>query len=275
MIPMSSVFEIDRLQCAYQVKDHPVLYIERLAIPAGKLTAVLGMSGSGKSTLIEALGLMNNTIRAGQVLFHSKTGTVQLEQIWRRSSAMTRLRRDCFSFIFQDDYLMPHYTCSENVLIARLIQEKLPGPCPRILEEALEAMHLHENGLRKRYPNEVAGGQRQRLSFMRAILKDFEVLFGDEPTGNLDHQNSVDLFRMIREKIAGDGSTAVIVSHNIELSVEMADRIIILTRSQDPSQGLFRLNPEHIFTREKGQWENYPEPAMLTAFIKSILWKSS
>ncbi len=268
-----NVFVIENLKCSYPSSGKPILFIENLAIPKGKMTVILGRSGSGKSTLVEALGLMNNTIVAGEVNYFSPGGVVDLAQLWNKRKKVSAIRRNYFSFIFQDDYLMPYYTCVENMLIPRLIQHKMASALTgNFLDKPLEFLNLSGNGIMKQLPCQLAGGQKQRLSFIRAVIKDFDVLFGDEPTGNLDHANSGNLFDFIKEIIYEKFRTAVIVSHNVELSVEKADRIIVLTHCEDNTQSHFRLHPDHIFDRDiNNHWENFSNPQDLTDYIKLIL----
>jgi len=270
---VKDLFDIAALECSYPSNNLPVLFIERLTIPKGKMTVVLGRSGSGKSTLVEALGLMNNTISNGSACYFSPSGDEDLAAAWRRQKRAAAIRRDYFSFIFQDDYLMPYYSCQENMLITGLIQRKIPSDVAvRLLKKPLESLNLSGNGLLHQQPSLLAGGQKQRLSFIRAIVKDFDVLFGDEPTGNLDNTNSAVLFDFIRLVIAGGSRSAVIVSHNVELSVEKADRIIVLTPANDHSSAPYHLDPAHVFNRTgNGLWDNFPETRELISHIKSIL----
>ena len=268
-----NVFVIENLKCSYPSNRKPVLFIKNLAIPKGKMTVILGRSGSGKSTLVEALGLMNNTIAAGEVTYFSPGGVEDLAQLWNKRKKVSAIRRNYYSFIFQDDYLMPYYTCIENMLIPMLIQHKIVSAhTGNFLNKPLAFLNLSGNGMMKQLPCQLAGGQKQRLSFIRAVIKDFDVLFGDEPTGNLDYANSGNLFDFIKEIIHEKFRSAVIVSHNVELSVEKADRIIVLTPSEDHTQSHFTLQPDHIFDRDKNNhWENYSNPQDLTDYIKSIL----
>jgi putative ABC transport system ATP-binding protein len=266
-----SVFVIENLKCSYQNRGKTVVYIGRLEIPKGRLTVILGRSGSGKSTLIEALGLMNNTIQGGTIHYHSPLGVIDLAKIWHAAKQVANIRKDYFSFIFQDDYLMPHYTCFENTLIARLIQHPIsPAGVSEMLDKPMNSLNLAGNGIQKRFPFQVAGGQKQRLSFIRAVSKEFDILFGDEPTGNLDNKSSVDLFDFIKEIIREKQRSAIIVSHNIELSVEKADKIIVLTPSDD-NLSMFSLNSHHVFSRDTmAEWdENYKKD--LVGRIKQIL----
>ena len=118
---MTDLFAIENLKCSYPANGRPVLFIERLTIPKGRMTVILGRSGSGKSTLVEALGLMNHTIESGTARYFSPGGTEDLANLWYQQKKVAAIRRDYFSFIFQDDYLMPHYSCIENMLTTGLI----------------------------------------------------------------------------------------------------------------------------------------------------------
>jgi ABC-type lipoprotein export system ATPase subunit len=267
------LFTIENLQCTYPGNDRAVLFIERLEIPKGRMTVVLGRSGSGKSTFVEALGLMNNTISSGTVRYFSPDGVVNLAHLWNRRKKVSTIRRDFYSFIFQEDYLMPYYSCRENMLITGLIQRKIPtAGTGDILDNPLRFLNLSGNGIMKQMPCQLAGGQKQRLSFIRAVIKDFDVLFGDEPTGNLDKINSEILFDFVKMIIREKSCSAVIVSHNVELTVEKADRIIVLTPFENPDHAGYQLRSDHVFDRNSnGSWHNYPSPPALTDYIKSIL----
>jgi ABC-type lipoprotein export system ATPase subunit len=183
------------------------------------------------------------------VKYNSPEGQKNIKEIWKNHRIANRLRKKYFSFVFQDDYLMPYYTCAENMLIARLIQEKLSTPfADKMLDDPMNSLDLSRK-LKKNYPYNIAGGQKQRMSFIRAVVREFDIVFGDEPTGNLDYKNSNDLFRFLKEKMIQKNGTAIIVSHNIELSVEKADRIILLTQCTDVKNATFELKKQHVFTR--------------------------
>lgn len=316
-----NVFEIEKLGFTFRNKDshnkvtnNHVLFIDSLKIKKGKFTVILGNSGCGKSTLIEAMGLMNDTIHEGDVIYKSPERPENLGKLWCNRGKMAQIRRDYFSFIFQDDYLMPYYTCEENALIARLIQNKIEKQlCAGLLKEPVDSIQLKDdktdpvedgklkepadtlkpkdeiNELMKRHPVKISGGQKQKLSFIRAILKDFDVLFGDEPTGNLDFANSLKLFEFIKEKLNGNGkdssaiskptergreNSAIIVSHNIELTVAMADNIIVLTKSAPGSKFNYELKPGHVFERDRhdvARWDGFTDNDALVSFIKTIM----
>lgn len=159
-----------------------------------------------------------------------------------------RLRRDNFSFIFQNTNLMPNFSSVENVSIT----DMLHGHC--FEESYLKSLLLFKTlGLGDLdidiSPLNISGGQRQRVAFSRALIPDYNVLFGDEPTGNLDQKTSHEVMRILYnfvKKTKDDEEDAtVIVSHDLKLAAKFADRIIVITKND--GRGIVR--PEHIFTK--------------------------
>jgi ABC-type lipoprotein export system ATPase subunit len=278
------LFEIKNLECAYHELGNPVLIIDELIIPKGKITVILGKSGSGKSTLVETLGLMNHTIRKGEIIFYNHHEQIIINRdLWLKPKRLSEIRKDHYSFIFQDDYMIPYYTSFENILIGPLIQETgLSLKVLRSLIGRMNSVKLPPGPLHKRFPNEMAGGQKQRLSFVRAMMKDFTVLFGDEPTGNLDVANSESLMEVVRRDLAENNChqngfrSAIIVSHNIELSVKKADMVIILT-SIGGKNGTHTIKKENILiTNDHKYWTDgkgstYSGMDTVVNHIKTIL----
>jgi putative ABC transport system ATP-binding protein len=280
----NNLFEIKNLECAYLEKGKPVLIIDDLVIPKGKITVILGKSGSGKSTLIETLGLMNKTIRRGDITFNNHQQQITINRdLWLKPKSLSEIRKKYYSFIFQDDYLIPYYSSFENLLMGPLIQESgLSVKSMRSVINRMNSVKLPPGPLHRRMPNEMAGGQKQRLSFVRAMMKDFTVLFGDEPTGNLDVANSEALMDVVRHGLSENNSTeqgyksAIIVSHNIELSVKKADMVIILT-STGGNNGTHTIKKSNILTTDDHQnWQDgegnkYAGMDAVVDHIKSIL----
>jgi len=257
----TNVFEIDGLECVYHQngdkENKVVLQIDNLKIPMGKVTIILGQSGSGKSTLIETLGLMNNTIAKGSIVFHHGGGQVRITRgIWSRPSVLAPIRNRHFSFIFQNDFLMPYYSVEENMLIGRAIQD---GRTDRTEETGkmrslCENMGLNFEEISRKKPSELSVGQKQRLSFIRAIVKKYSVIFGDEPTGNLDEISSELLMDALCRSIRQDERlSAVLVSHHIPLSVRKADCILVLSRGADHG---FVVRPGLVFSKAAEGWLN-------------------
>jgi ABC-type lipoprotein export system ATPase subunit len=253
-----NVFEIQGLECAYDLNmERVVLQIENLSIPMGKVTIILGLSGSGKSTLIETLGLMNDTIGKGAITYHHHEGSVAItKETWRHPSALAEIRSRHFSFIFQNDFLMPYYTPEENIMIGRMIQgaDNILPEEKEELQKLCQKMGLNFAEINRKMPSELSVGQRQRLSFIRAVTKNYSVIFGDEPTGNLDEINSELLMDVLNESISQDNRrSAILVSHNISMSVAKAGYIIVLSAVTGEK---YEIRACNVFSRFAGGWIN-------------------
>lgn len=272
------LFDIKHLECGYPNKENKneipgipkVLQVGSLKIYKGEFVVLLGNSGSGKSTLLETLGLMANRIIGGDVEFYQGTDVkpvYYLDGLWKNkvggqgqvpvnTDEITRIRRANFNFIFQENNLMPNFTNSENIVIADLIDIKKDrkGSYHASKEELKRVNLPPEFG--DKYPQNISGGERQRVAFARATLPECNVLFGDEPTGNLDEKNADDLMGIIKNNVNDDqGKTAIIVSHNIELSLKYADRIILLTPVKNNT--CYEIIEGHILVKTangKGKW---------------------
>jgi lipoprotein-releasing system ATP-binding protein len=255
-----NVFEIQGLECAYDRRGsngkNVVLRIERLDVPMGKVSVILGPSGSGKSTLVETLGLMNNTINSGSVRYTHDGGCITIDQsMWKRQEELTRIRNRHFSFIFQNDFLMPHYSPEENMMMGSLIhgEENSMQPEDADLNELCRLMGLDFEEIKLKHTSELSVGQKQRLSFIRAMVKKYSVIFGDEPTGNLDERNSAMVLDVLKTSIGKNpGQSAILVSHNITLSIAKADFIILLS----PVDETYEVLPGNVFSRTSSGWEN-------------------
>lgn len=232
-----TLFKIKDLRCAYNGGE-VVLEIDHLEIPRGELVVLLGTSGSGKSTFLETLGLMNNTIKDGEVLFYPKLDNPEFNDfrnVWEdtkeNKNIRDKIRGKYFSFIFQDTYLMPNFSIYENIRISQLIgQLKNKGNKTKGNSEIMELIRKVKlsNVTNQQKVYELSGGQRQRVAFIRSLAKDFEVLFCDEPTGNLDEILSDELISQLKELTEKEKKSVILVSHDIHLSQKYADRIIIL-----------------------------------------------
>jgi lipoprotein-releasing system ATP-binding protein len=225
-------FELKDVLLGYE-EGKVVLNIPDLSIHKGQLTFVTGPSGAGKSTLLEALGLMKNTILGGRSFMFNNMGTQGMSflDIWNGSEADTDLiRRKHFSFIFQSTNLMPNFTLGENICFGGMLSGKSLEQVKPVALEFMEKLNLEAQLFDN--PSTVAsGGQRQRAAFIRALCKDFSVLFGDEPTGNLDRENAVLLFELLKETVKTQNRSAIIVSHDLDLAKQFADEILEISIS--------------------------------------------
>lgn len=248
---IENVFEIKQLKCSYN-NQNPVLEVDNLSIPRGKLVMLLGKSGSGKSTFLETLGLMNNTIHSGEINFNPSSTILEnysFQNLWNmeKSSVLAKIRAEHMSFVFQNTNLMPNFNVNENILLAPLIK----GNDPLVAMKEVKLM-MNAIGISDLKGNEdvtkLSGGQRQRIAFVRAICNTFTVLFGDEPTGNLDAFNSNDLMILLSDTIKKRGKTAIVVTHNIEMAVDFADIIIIITKTKNEEVG--KINSKNVLYRQ-------------------------
>lgn len=225
-------FKVTDMTCSYK-EGFPVLSIRELNIPRNKLIFVIGLSGIGKSTFIEALGLMNNIFDAGKqnavTFFPNKGIPIELSKLWFADNpAISLFRNRHFSFIFQNTNLMENFSAGENMCISQLIGGKPFSEAKPVVLEIMNQLNLTTSVFDKKV-TALSGGQRQRLAFVRAITAEFEVLFGDEPTGNLDRDTGYRLMRILKKHLIDTGRTGIIVSHDLELALHFADQIIMLT----------------------------------------------
>lgn len=273
---MDKLFDIKDLRCSYdknyrEGQSKVVLEIEHLAIPRGKKIFIVGESGIGKSTILETLGMMNNTIVPGDPttfnFYESADKALDLKSMWKkRDKVLSDFRLKHYSFIFQSTNLMRNFTAFENIAFTRMLQGFSRFSCFQRTKKVLADLgldHIDEN----RMAQELSGGQQQRLAFARAILPDFTVLFGDEPTGNLDAENAVRVMEILTDKLNDhEGASAIIVSHDMHLAVTFADVIVKIRKcfrpkahedDEDISYGI--CNDTCVYSRkaeDKDVWTN-------------------
>ena len=281
------LFEIENLSCKYPGSDVEVLFIEKLILQKGKLTFLLGESGIGKSTLLETLGMMNNTLNDVSVnktvfnFYPKGEMKANLLRYWEKQNTplIDELRNNCFSFVFQNNNLMDSFSAIENVMLSSLIQGKSYPDSNKVANESFAKFFKNDQlyQLKDKQTKLLSGGQKQRVAFARAFAKDFVVLFGDEPTGNLDPVNADNLLTQLKKEITGnDNKGAVIVSHDIERTVIFADEIVTISSSKSDASTKGEIKPENVYTsnldgKEK-LWENrgkaYNNKEMKTILLK-------
>lgn len=182
----------------------------------GEFTAIMGPSGSGKSTLMHVMAGLD-TATSGEA-FVGETGLSSLSD-----KALTSLRRDRLGFIFQSFNLVPTLTAAENIeLPTRIAGGKVDR---QWFEEVTRRLGLAQR-LDHR-PAELSGGQQQRVACARALVSRPEIIFGDEPTGNLDSNSSREVLDILRTAVDQDDQTVVIVTHDAR-AASYADRVIFL-----------------------------------------------
>jgi ABC-type lipoprotein export system ATPase subunit len=184
---------------------------------AGALTVIAGASGSGKSTLLNVLGLLEDP-DGGTVWF----ADVPVSTLSR--AGKSRYRGRSVGFVFQAFLLLPSLTALENVLLAGRYVRAKGADGPRRALALLEQFGVAER--RAHYPRELSGGEQQRVAFCRALFNDPPLLLADEPTGNLDDDNSALILGALRAR-AGAGGAVVVVTHRPEV-ISGADVVYVL-----------------------------------------------
>ncbi|GKQ41768.1 ABC transporter ATP-binding protein [Streptomyces sp. A012304] len=190
---------------AYGSGETTVLALDSVDVDIvrGRFTAVMGPSGSGKSTLMHCLAGLD-TVSAGRVWL----GDTEITGL--RERELTRLRRDRIGFMFQSFNLIPTLNAVENITLPMDIAGRRPDP--KWLDQVIDTLGLRDRlGHR---PAQLSGGQQQRVACARALVSRPELIFADEPTGNLDSRAGLEVLSFLREAVDGLGQTVVMVTHD-------------------------------------------------------------
>lgn len=184
------------------------------SVPKGEFVAVVGESGSGKSTLLNMLGALD-TPTSGKVFIDGK------DIFAMKDSALTIFRRRNIGFIFQAFNLIPELNVEQNIMFPVLLDYQKPDK--RYLEELLTVLNLKER--RHHLPQQLSGGQQQRVAIGRALFTRPSLILADEPTGNLDSQNSSEVIALLKEASKKYEQTIIMITHNRSIA-QTADRVL-------------------------------------------------
>ncbi len=253
----SHLLNIDNAKCEYFGDEPFVLNIHNLKLERGKLYFLLGKSGSGKSTLLEAIGLMNNTFsnQYKSIDFHHKNQKIDLKKIWRNEQQISRFRESNLAFIFQSTNLMDHFTVGENMSFGMMLNGVTADSAKPKVKELMKAIHL-EDSVFDKLPVNISGGQKQRAAFVRAITAPFELLLGDEPTGNLDESTANDLMKVLKNEIVSRDKCGIIVSHNIDQALQFADFIYYVNRNKKSGEWTSSISEAFCLQRNEDRWHD-------------------
>lgn len=200
------------------------------SINKGEFVVILGPSGAGKSTLLNLLGGMD-TVTSGKIIVEDTTISGYNDK------ELTKYRANSIGFIFQFYNILPTLTVLENVELVNDIVKKTRN-AKELLKEV--GLHAHAN----KFPNQLSGGEQQRVSIARAIAKEPKILLCDEPTGALDSKTGVEVLKLLKKQCSDSGTTVVIVTHN-SLIAEVADRVIKLKNGKIESNTINK-HPKNI-----------------------------
>lgn len=178
-----------------------------------QVVALVAPSGSGKTTLLQMIGLIDSPT-SGEVIFDGMKSNNMCDR------ELTAIRRDKIGFVFQFHHLMPEFSALENVMMPLLVAGIERNKAMRKAREVLDKMSLtlRLNNL----PTELSGGEQQRVAIARALVHDPVLLLADEPTGNLDHKNALQVMNLMLKEVKKRKLAIVVVTHNAEMA-DMAD----------------------------------------------------
>ena len=190
-------------------------------VKKGEIVSIVGASGAGKTTLLQILGTLDRASKKED--FNLTINNTSIESL--NDKALAKFRNEHIGFIFQFHQLLPEFTALENVCLPAFIKGSKKSEAETKAKELLDFL-----GLSHRYhhkPNEMSGGEQQRVAVARALINSPELIFADEPSGNLDSESAENLHNLFFKLRDEFGQTFVIVTHNEELA-NLADRKLVM-----------------------------------------------
>lgn len=211
-----NLLEVDNICKTYGSGETAVHALKKVSfsVPKGEYVAIVGESGSGKSTLLNMIGALD-TPTSGKV-------TIDGRDIFSMDERrLTVFRRRNIGFIFQAFNLVPELTVEQNIIFPMLLDYQKPDKT--YLEELLAVLNLKER--RNHLPSQLSGGQQQRAAIGRALIARPSLILADEPTGNLDTQNSSEVIALLKEASRKYKQTIIMITHNRSIA-QTADRVL-------------------------------------------------
>ena len=193
-----------------------------LKVRKGEVVGLIAPSGAGKSTLLHIAGLLDNP-DDGQI----KINNVDHTNLHDRKR--TKTRRQDIGFIYQFHHLLPEFTAIENLILPQLADGVKTSNAMHRAMELLVSVNLENRAYHR--PAELSGGEQQRVAFCRAMVNSPKLLLADEPTGNLDPDTAMHVFKLLMQLVRKTGMSALIATHNYELS-KLMDRQVALQKGQ-------------------------------------------
>ena len=199
-----------------------------LRIEKGEIVSIVGPSGAGKTTLLQILGTLDKPDSGSVVVDGIETSTLS-------TNKLSEFRNTHLGFVFQFHQLLPEFTAIENIMIPAYIAGMKPKEARSRAEELLAFMGLSDRATHK--PNELSGGEKQRVAVARALMNNPAVILADEPSGSLDSKNKEELHKLFFELRDKFGQTFVIVTHDETLAT-LTDRTIHLKDGRIVGEGI-------------------------------------
>ena len=217
---MSHLIEIRDMYKIYAIGGEPVHALDgvSLSVDEGEFVAIMGSSGSGKSTMLNILGCLDVPTKGSYLL----DGT---EVAARTRTELAQIRNRKLGFVFQNFNLLPRTSALENVELPDLYMGRLGRRARR--ERAMELLaRVGLKGREDHTPAQLSGGQQQRVAIARALVTEPSLLLADEPTGNLDSRNSVEIIELLRS-LNRDGKTIIMVTHEPDIAAHAQTRLVM------------------------------------------------
>ena len=213
------MIKVENLQKVFRTEEVETWALNHvsLEIRAGEFVAIMGPSGCGKSTLLNILGLLDNPTGGKYYLKGTDVGQFDEQQ-------RTRLRRGLIGFVFQSFNLIEELTVAENIELPLLYMGIPAAERAERVREVMKRVQISHRSAH--YPRQLSGGQQQRVAIARAVVERPELILADEPTGNLDSQNGIEVMELLRE-LNHSGTTILMVTHS-ERDASYAKRVINL-----------------------------------------------
>ena len=216
----SNILELKKINKNFQHRNGLIKIFKNitLSIKRGDMVALVGPSGSGKSTLLNMISLID-TPTTGKIIFNNKdVGNLNVE-------SKDNIRKKNISMIFQDNNLLADFTALENVLMPLIIREEKMKLSQKKAEKILADFNLKSR--QSHYPDELSGGEQQRVAIARALISETDLILADEPTGNLDHKTSHEIFSYFL-KLKKLNKTIIFATHNRDLANKADYKLSIL-----------------------------------------------
>ncbi len=216
--PQPAIARATNVYKVYGSGEAEVRALDGISVEFGtaQFTAIMGPSGSGKSTLLHCLAGLDR-VSSGQIFL----GDIEISA--SNEKQLTLIRRDRIGFVFQAYNLIPTLNAEENITLPMALAGKKPDPA--WFKQIVETVRLSDR--LKHRPNELSGGQQQRVAVARALMSRPDLMFADEPTGNLDSKSGAEILTFMRDAVNDLGQTIVMVTHD-PIAAGYADRVVFL-----------------------------------------------